>query len=124
MKPTKCLPFVLLAILLCLTISCTTPVNPGEDETGASPAAPSRRGMTSQGPIGTTLTGPCEKVFLEHPKQMLTVTEGQAMFYYPADAETGEFVQSGFQTTVGQNIAYKFVVAEGYTLTFTAVDQP
>ena len=134
MKPIKCLPSVLLAILLCLTISCITPVDPDRDQTtadseegagsGGEEKAPSKRAMTSQGPRSYTLTGPCERVFLEHPREEVSVKEGKGTYYCPPDAAPGVPALPGFSRIVEENVPYKFVVADGDMLTFTATTLP
>ena len=133
MKRSKALLLALLAVLLCLTISCSITVSTCKEPSPASPEEGTASGgkavdsgrnvMASQSPGSYRLTGPCEKVFIEHPRQELTVTGGKGTFYSPQDAESGISVQTGFNTIVEQNVGYKFVVAEGDTLTFTATAQ-
>lgn len=133
-KPSKALLTVLLAISLCLTISCTKSVKPDE---GSPPVSPEKeKGVASRGPAvassgdcatcvtcGTTttctLTGPCERVFIQHPREDLAVTQGKGQFYCPPDAVPGIPVETGFSRIVEENIAYKFVAADGDTLVFT-----
>ncbi|MBN1591876.1 MAG: hypothetical protein JW941_01350 [Candidatus Coatesbacteria bacterium] len=119
MKAARILPIVLLMILLCMTISCEWLLKPDKDESNKKSES---HGVTSQGPEikSYSLQGPCERVFLEHPRQELTITGGTGTFFSPPDEEVGTEVDLGFKVTVEQNVGYKFVVPEGQTLDFTA----
>jgi len=126
LQPAQILLIASCVILLSLTISCILVVDSSEDHTTASTEEqkepPRKPAVTIEEKETTTYTliGPCERVFLEHPKQKLTVTKGSGTFYSPPDEASGTPVQSGFKTTVEQNVGYKFVVEQGNSLTFTA----
>ena len=71
------------------------------------------------------LAGRCERVFIQHPREELSVTQGSGMFFYPypgdgtgAPAEPGS---PGFPRIVEENVPYMFEVAEGHTLTVVSI---